>query len=194
MLLLCAGCSSFTPYNNAVNIARFDLGPVGPPPGARPWQFGVNADGSLENTAMRYRLAYVDQAQVMAYAQSRWASSPAEILRRRLEGRLYWPEGARDAARATQTSCTLFLDLLQFEQVFEHPEASHARLSVRAALQQGGVTVDTRIFTLSEVAPTPDASGGVKALAAAADRLAQALTDWRLDGHARGLHPACQQD
>jgi cholesterol transport system auxiliary component len=185
-VFLCAGCAPFLAPGDIQPIARFDLGPPATTPlAARPWQFDIRVDGSLENTAMRYRLAYANSAQVMAYAQSRWASVPAEVLKRRLEGRLYWRQGSREDA------CALYLDLLQFEQVFGQPQTSHGILSVRAVLQRGSLTVDSGIFTLEEAAPTPDANGGVKALAAAADRLAQTLMDWRDAGQQRGLHLPC---
>ncbi|MDD3483139.1 hypothetical protein [Azovibrio restrictus] len=188
--LLLAACTSPAYRNGNQPVAQFDLGPVAAPGGlsVRPWRFSVSAGGGLEDVAMRYRLAYADPARVMEYAQSRWVSGPAELLQRRLESRLYWT-GAQAA-----DACELYLELRRFEQVFSSPVASTGVLGVRVLLRRKtGAVVDETLWTLEEPAPTPDAAGGVQALAGAADRLAGMLQDWRGAGAARGGRQNCQE-
>ncbi|MDR3323545.1 MAG: ABC-type transport auxiliary lipoprotein family protein [Zoogloeaceae bacterium] len=173
-LLMLTACAPFATRQASQNSQNFDLGSSAPMPlTARPWRFQVEAGGELEMSAMRYRLAYADPAQVMAYAQSRWVAPPADILRRRLEDLLYWQTAT------IPDQCVLQLELRRFEQVFVSPQESRGVLTARAVLRRGGKNVDERLLTLEAAAPTPDAQGGVAALAAAADALAQSLLDWR---------------
>lgn len=188
-LLLCAlllsGCMTPSYRNGAQPQAQFDLGPVPLPPAeARPWRLRIAARGGLEDTAMRYRLAYADAARVMEYAQSRWMNPPAEILQRRLEARLFSAPGqARDY-------CQLQLELSRFEQVFDTASTSQGVLTVRAQLLHPRAgQVDERLFSAAAVAPSADAQGGVSALAQAADTLAARLISWREQG--QELQRAC---
>lgn len=183
--LLLSGCMTPSYRNGPQPQAQFDLGPVNPPPAeARPWRLRVQARGGLEDTAMRYRLAYADAARVMEYAQSRWMNPPAEILQRRLEGRLYSNPGqARDY-------CQLQLELSRFEQVFDTASASQGVLTVRVQLLHPRAgQVDERLFNAAVEAASGDAQGGVAALAQAADVLAERLISWRQQ--AQPLHGVC---
>ena len=135
---------------------------------------------------MRYRLAYADPARVMEYAQSRWASLPGDLLERRLESRLFWPDGG------PVSQCITSLELRRFEQVFDAPASSAGVLVLRAKLRQpGGAVVDDRVFAQQEPAPSPDAAGGVRALAAATDGMALQLLAWQQQGRESGLHRLC---
>ncbi|MCE1171687.1 MAG: hypothetical protein LWW84_10245 [Azovibrio sp.] len=188
--LLLAACASPAYRNGSQPVALFDLGPVAAPEGqaVRPWRFSVSAGGGLEEVAMRYRLAYADPARVMEYAQSRWVGGPAELLQRRLESRLHWT-GAEAA-----DACELYLELRRFEQVFSSSGASTGVLGVRAQLRRKtGAVVDEVLWTLEEAAPTPDAAGGVQALASAADRLAGMLQNWRKAGATGGGRQGCRE-
>lgn len=182
-----AACASPDYRGGAQPMARYDLGPqavlAGEP--ARPWPFTVTAEAALANTGMHYRLLYADAAQVRDYAQSRWLVPPAELLRSRLETRLELPAG-------TMSRCQLQLDLRRFEQVFVSPTVSQAVVLVRAELRRSdGTLVDARFFEQGKAAASADAVGGVGALAAAADDLGVALTDWHRAGLASGAHRAC---
>ncbi|MDR3352938.1 MAG: PqiC family protein [Zoogloeaceae bacterium] len=172
---LCLCACSVLPLRSegGPGMARFDLGVPEAQSMTRPWRLEIRAAGWGAETTMRYRLLYANPAQVMVYARSRWAASPAEVLAQRLEGLLYWtPENPADA-------CTLQLELRRFEQVFATPEQSHGELSVVAALRREGKRMDERIFRLEAPARTPDAAGGVAALVQASDQLALALRHWR---------------
>ncbi|MDR2165305.1 MAG: ABC-type transport auxiliary lipoprotein family protein [Zoogloeaceae bacterium] len=188
ILFLClgllAGCALFQSHPET-QARRYDLGPAADiPPFARPWRVSVRADEGLEDTGMRYRLLYADPAEIRVYAHSRWADMPAGVLRQALESRLHEP------VETVETHCSLHLELLRFEQEFRNPGDSRGALVVRAALRHGGTLVDERLMTHTAVAPTPDAAGGVLALARAVDQLAAALRAWRA-GQAvcRGTYP-----
>jgi cholesterol transport system auxiliary component len=154
---------------------RFDLGlgRVDAAAPMRPIPFVLRAAPSLDSSAIRYRLDYADPTKVMEYARSRWAGTPPEILEQYLKRHLNQAEARRQTATKY---CRFDLELLRFEQVFSSVEASHAIVSVRVRLKHPGEGVlDEQNLELTAPAPTPDASGGVKALAQAADQLAAAL-------------------
>jgi cholesterol transport system auxiliary component len=163
-------------------VTLFDLGAdVLPESGfdttRRAWLLDIRAVPGLQSPAMRYRLEYAapaGSAQVFAYVESSWSNPPAEILRRRLEGALSWPAGAEDR-------CELSLHLLRFEQVFTAPDESHGVLSLKARLwnREKNRLEDEAQFTQKNPASTPDAAGGVMALAESARRLARDLRQWR---------------
>lgn len=155
--------------------AEYDFGPLpaiapaamtqtaGP---AGPVRIGVTAPSWLAGTAMHYRLLHADPAQRHAYADSRWAAPPAELLRLQLQRRL--------AGADFPAGCRLRLQLVEFEQVFTAPADSHVRLAARA---MSGPKLQLGI-DIEEAAPTPDARGGVAAAGRAVERLASQLTTW----------------
>ncbi len=176
LALLAAGCASPGYRNGVAPAAMFDLGvPASTQKqGVRPWRFSLVSTNGGEGSSMLYRLAYADGSRVMEYANSRWISTPSDVLRKRLEGQLFW-----ESVHGTD-NCRLQLEVRRFEQVFSSANQSAGVLAVRASLmaQRGGL-VDERLWVLEAPAPTPDAPGGVKALASAADQLALALKTWR---------------
>ncbi|MDR1648481.1 MAG: PqiC family protein [Zoogloeaceae bacterium] len=174
-LLLVSGCSSLLPSPSPGTEPRhFDLGPAYPlPQTVRPWRIVTHADARLEDKAMHYRLLYDNPSEVRVYTRARWAQPPASILRQALETRLYW------SADAAQDHCLLTLGLLRFEQEFTHPGQSRGVLTLRASLRNDRHISDERLFAFTVPAPSPDAAGGVAALADATEQLADALKTWR---------------
>jgi cholesterol transport system auxiliary component len=137
-----------------------------------PWFESLNVD---------YRLAYDDPLKQREYAGSRWAGTPAALLLRRLRQQL----GTVGAGGNTAASCLLRVELQEFSQVFDSTDKS------RGVLQSGVSLIDSkrqliaeRQITIAKTAATPDARGGVKALAEASDEFGVQLADW-LDALAR---------
>lgn len=147
--------------------AEFDFGPlpalsntVAPP------DITVTAPSWLAGTDMHYRLLHDAPARRQAYAESRWAAPPAGLLRLQLQRRL---AGADFSPR-----CRLTVELVELEQVFVAPAASHVRLAAQARIDPA---VQTGI-DIEEAAPTADARGGVTAAGRAVERLATRLARW----------------
>jgi cholesterol transport system auxiliary component len=156
-----------------VELRHFDLGPAHPlPQTARPWRIVTHADELLEDKAMRYRLLYDNPSEIRTYTRARWSQAPVGVLRQALETRLYWN------SEAVQDHCLLLLDLLRFEQEFTSPEQSRGVLTLRASLRNDRRVLDERLFAFTAPAPSPDAAGGVAALADATAQLAEALKIW----------------
>lgn len=124
----------------------------------------------LAGTAMGYRLLQVQPTRRQAYAESRWAAPPAQLVELAL----------RRTLGAGQGSCRLRIELDEFAQVFETDGVSRGVIEARASLlaQRGEQVLASRAFSISLPAATPDAPGGVAALQAASRALGRELMGW----------------
>jgi len=179
--------------------ALFDMGPLPPitPPVERPGpRFAlvvpdIEASGALEGSAILYRLGYSDDHQLRAYAQSRWSAPPPQLVRQRLRqqlGRerpvLNLDESASLARESSRPLYILRMELEEFAHVFDSPATSRGVIRLRATLMASSVAgeqlVGQRSISVQGVAPTPDASGGVRALTEATDAAAADINQWLL--------------
>lgn len=162
LLLLLAGCGG----GPAPEPRSYDLGLAAPGaklPGVRVG--AVRAVSPFDSTDMQYRLAYRDRAEIAAYANSRWAATPAELMRKQL---------LRASAEGV-AKCALEVEIQEFSQVFAAKDASEARLELHARLAPAGVH---RIIAIVEPNAGPDAPAGAAALSRAADRAVGELDAW----------------
>ena len=196
--VLLAALVSLTACSTTLQAVRpvvYDFGPgalTAPAPRANP--FAANAliisdirtGAALDSTAVQYRLAYVDALQLKPYAQARWSMTPAELIRQRLRDQLGLRHTLLSAGEGGLTGAgahhTLSVDLEEFSQLFETPGQSVGLLRLRATLaltRPGGERqLAQRSIVLQRAAPSADASGGVRALTAAADAAAQEIDQW----------------
>ncbi|WP_244814574.1 ABC-type transport auxiliary lipoprotein family protein [Caballeronia sp. Lep1P3] len=180
-IAMLAGCASDP---GATPNARYDLGPppaasaasVAPAP-APIKVLAVSAPRNLETDAFVYRLSYVDAQRTGAYATSHWTMPPAQLLTQRLRDALSARGPVLTGADPVRAAL-LEVELTGFEQVFDAPGQSHGVVSVRATLTQQGRVLAQRAFAASAPAPSADASGGARALAAASDDLIGQLSAW----------------
>lgn len=150
----------------------------------------IDARGPLEgSTAMLYRLAYADGQQLRPYAESRWAMAPALLVDQRLRNLLSQnrpvvseSEGQAQLNNATALPWGLRMELLEFGQVFTAPKASAGVVRLRATVVElnpdGEKFLAQRQFSVQRDAASADAPGGVRALTAATDAVAQELDQW----------------
>lgn len=124
----------------------------------------VRAVAPFDSPDMLYRLAYRNAAEIAAYANSRWAATPAEMFRKQL----------LRAAGDGQGKCSLEVEIQEFTQVFAAKEASEARLDLRASVRGGAA----RSLSVVEANAGPDASGGAAAFARAANRAIGEMSAW----------------
>jgi cholesterol transport system auxiliary component len=158
----CAGVGAPPPRS-------FDLGmsvPAARLPAAR--VAPVRAAPPFDGVEMRYRLAWRDAAELAAFAHSRWAAPPAELLRKQLLR-------AMDAGSA---KCGLEIELQEFSQVFSAPQASEARIELRASLAGPKGRLGARGWSIAEPNAGADAAGGAAAMARAADRAVAEIAAW----------------
>jgi cholesterol transport system auxiliary component len=192
---LLAGCAGVV--DKPQRPVLFDMGPLPVPPspertGARVPPLvipEIEAWGALESSVVLYRLGYADDHQLRAYALSRWSAPPPQLLRQRLRERLgrdravlNQDEGASIPRGQDNPVQTLRLELEEFAHVFDAPNRSRGVLRLRATLltssPAGDVLLGQRSIATESAAPTLDASGGVRALTAAADAAAASISAW----------------
>ncbi len=156
-----SGCAGTT----VVEPRTFDLGLEAP--AALPAQIrigAVRATAPFDATDMQYRLAYRNAAEVAAFANSRWAATPAEMVRKQL----------LRAAGEGAGRCSLEVEIHEFSQVFNAAEASDARIELRASLRGGA----SRSLSVIEPNAGSDAVSGAAALARAANRAIGDIGRW----------------
>jgi len=175
----------------------FDMGPLPPitPPLAQAGpRFAlvvpeIEASGALDGSAILYRLGYSDDHQLRAYSQSRWSAPPPQLVRQRLRqqlGRerpvLNLDESASLARESDRPLYLLRMELEEFAHVFDSPTSSRGVIRLRATLLAstpgGERLVGQRSISVQGVAPTQDASGGVRALTDATDAAAADISQW----------------
>lgn len=180
MAVVLAACS--TPSGHV--SAQYDLGGSGKPPAlssALPVVAvaDIQASAWLESPRMIYRLGYADGRQVHAYANSRWTMRPAQLLGQRLKSRMAQAGSVVLSSGAGAAGLPLLkIELEDFTQTFESTSQSHAQLTARVTLLKENRLVAQKTFTQREPAATPDAPGGVAAMALAADGLIDDIARW----------------
>ncbi len=193
-LLLAAGCGALP--DKPARAALYDFGPgaIAPASAAAPTLptialAEVDANARLDGTQLLYRLGYADANELRPYGQSRWSMAPAQLLRQRLREGLsvrrtvLEPEESATIARTEgKVPDTLRISLDEFSHYFESPSASIGLVRLRAILIRRGAGGDQvmaqRSFLVRRPAPTADAAGGVKALAAASDAVVGEVVAW----------------
>jgi cholesterol transport system auxiliary component len=195
-VLLAAGCGALpdkpsraTLYDFGPNLAA--AAPASGNPSALPPIALAEIDASmrLEGTQLLYRLGYADANELRPYGQARWSLAPAQLLHQRLRDALalrrtvLGPEESATIARTEgRVPDTLRVSLDEFSHSFESPAASFGLVRLRATLVRGGSGGDRvlaqRSFAVQRPAPSADAAGGVKGLAAASDAAVAELVAW----------------
>ncbi|RYY70588.1 MAG: hypothetical protein EOO24_49625 [Comamonadaceae bacterium] len=197
-LLVLSACGALPDKPSRVVIYDFGPGPITAtaqptaPTAALPPITLADLDTSasrLEGTQLNYRLGYADANEVRPYAGSRWTLPPTQLLRQRLRDALTQRrtvlgtlEAANLARTEGRTTDVLRISLEEFSHYFESPSASVGLVRVRATLVRGSPTgervLGQRAVVISRPAPSADAAGGVKALAAATDAAVEEIVQW----------------
>lgn len=179
-LAVLAACANLGTTGSNQDI--YDLGMVDRPreaPPIVPAIVEVRAPSWLGRSAMQYRFDYEQPAQRRIYAESRWASPPAEMVEKLL-ARAFAREAVAGPRGEGAGTCRIRVELDEFVQSFPAPGKSESLILARAELLplRGEQRLATHLIAIRERASTPDAAGGVSAHRAAAARLAGDLSDW----------------
>ena len=169
---------------------QFDFGPATAaqtqaPAGLAPGPLGavvvtdVTGSSALDSERMFYRLSYADPLQARTYANSRWTANPLQLLTQRFKTRLA-QAGARVLSETDAASGIplLRIDVDEFIHDFGGVSQSTGVVAVRASVFQGHTLVDQRSFRQAVAAPSADAAGGARALAASTDAIAADIVAW----------------
>lgn len=193
-LVIGVGGCGLTP-DKPVRPTLYDFGPqpmaaVGAAPAGAPLVLDdVDASGSLDTSALLYRLAYADAHQLRPYALARWSAPPAQLIRQRLREQIGRDRAVIDAGaaaalarRSGQSPHVLRVELEEFSHQFDSQADSKGVVRLRCTLLENTVggerLIAQRSFAAQRQAPTPDAPGGVRALTAATDAAAQEIAGW----------------
>jgi cholesterol transport system auxiliary component len=195
-VLALTACSALP--EKPVRATQYDFGPGATTlPSANPGAMlpplalaDVESAGVLEgSTAVLYRLGYADAQQLRPYAQARWSMPPAQLVRQRLRDRLSERRAVLNAGESaslirSEGSLPLVLrvELEEFTHLFQSATASTGLVRLRATLVNdtpaGEKLLAQRQFIVQRDAPTADAAGGARALAAATDAAAVEIEQW----------------
>ena len=140
----------------------------------------VAASPGLDTPNIQYRLTYKDASRPDAYAQNRWAMSPALLLTERLRARFATASrGVVSVQDGAIADYALRIELEDFSQSFDDAQASKVTARLRASL----INLNTRALhaqrTFSVERPAaPNAPGAAQALAAAGDAVIEELVVW----------------
>jgi cholesterol transport system auxiliary component len=139
----------------------------------------VSAPEWLDSPAIFYRLAYDSPRQPRPYANSRWSMPPAQLFAQRLKSQMSQAGGtllsASDGAAGIPV---LRLDADEISQVFDSPERSTGMVAMRLSVLNGRRLLGQKSFVRRMPAPSPDAAGGVEAIAAASDAVIADMLQW----------------
>jgi len=181
LALILSGCAS----QKGQPTTQFDFGPATSAQTQTPGTLGavvvtdVTGSSALDNERMFYRLSYADALQARTYANSRWTANPLQLLTQRFKTRLA-QAGARVLSETDAASGIplLRIDVDEFIQDFGGVSQSTGVVAVRASVFQGHTLVDQRSFRQAVAAPSADAAGGARALAASTDAVAADIVAW----------------
>lgn len=139
----------------------------------------VTGNAAYDSERMFYRLNYADPLQARSYANSRWSSTPLQLLTQRLKSRT--AQAGLKVLSATDASTgvpLLRVDLDDFSHTFDSTTSSYGQVALRVSLFQGHTLIDQRTFSHKVAATGADAPGGARALAVATDMVAGDMITW----------------
>lgn len=179
-----AGCASSG--KSKANNDQYDFGPLGPPvtqvtqaPIAAVVVMDVTGSPALENERMLYRLNYADPLQARTYANSRWSANPLILVTQRIKARL--AQSGVKVLSATDTMNNvpiLRIEVDDFTHAFASAGQSEGQVVLRASVFRGHTLLDQKTISRASPAPSADAAGGVRALAASTDAAAADIAAW----------------
>lgn len=139
----------------------------------------VNAPAWLDSPLIFFRLSYANDQQPRPYANSRWTMPPAQLFGQRLKSRLAQAGGVVLAAADGAANVPLLrIEADDFTQTFDGPAQSGVQIAMRASVFNARTLVAQKTFTKRAAAPSADAAGGARALAAASDALIADMIAW----------------
>lgn len=117
----------------------------------------ITSTEPLNSTHIRYRLNHENPSRVFNYTESRWSTTPAELLTQQLKTHTEKPK---------QLNCILKLELSAFDHVYETLNNSLGVVQLSATLmhKKNRTILATRTFQFQSPAPSNNAQGGVAAL------------------------------
>jgi cholesterol transport system auxiliary component len=139
----------------------------------------VTGSSAYDSERMFYRLNYADPLQARSYANSRWSTTPLQMITQRFKTRI--AQAGVKVLSTTDASTNvpiLRVDVDDFIHTFTGVSQSEGEVAVRVSLFQGHKLVDQKSFRRTTPAATADAGGGASALATSTDAVAADIVAW----------------
>ncbi|MCB5190578.1 ABC-type transport auxiliary lipoprotein family protein [Methylobacillus arboreus] len=129
----------------------------------------LNAADAIQHSNIRYRLNYKNPSQVFGYAESRWSTLPLDLVRQKLAN-----------TAPAHASCSLKLQILAFDQVFDSASSSQGIVQLQASLvdRRSRKLVQSTLVSAQSPASSGDAKGGVAALNTASTEALKQAAQW----------------
>ncbi len=145
----------------------------------------VRSTHGLNNTMIKYRLAFNNPSRSYSYANNRWVAPPSQLLTQQLSHKIVTSTDYQviKESSTARSDYVLHLELDEFTQVFETLDNSHAYINMRASLieRKSHVLVGQQTFNTQQYAPTADAAGAVSALIDGSNQLINEIVDWLIN-------------
>jgi ABC-type uncharacterized transport system auxiliary subunit len=144
----------------------------------------ISTAEALNHSKMRYRLNYQNPARIFSYSESRWASTPSELLASRLSTLSSLAPLANDTPLQNpnnkSANCSLKLKIETFDHVFQSASISEGIVQLNASLieKKSKQIITNQLITASVSSATPDAQGGAGALQKASENALRAALNW----------------
>jgi len=131
----------------------------------------TSAEG-LNHNKIRYRLNYQNPARVFFYSESRWASTPSELLTGKLS--------ALSSAASQPANCSLKLKIEAFDHVFQSGDISEGIVQLNVTLIEkiSKRAIASELITESTAATSPNAQGGTSAVQTASKNALAKAINW----------------
>lgn len=139
----------------------------------------VTGSPAYDSERMFYRLNYSDPLQARSYANSRWSTTPLQMVTQRFKTRIA-QAGVKvlSTTDATAGVAILRVDVDDFIHTFTGVSQSEGEVAVRVSLFNGHTLIDQKSFRHTTPATTADAAGGATALATSTDAVAADIVAW----------------
>jgi cholesterol transport system auxiliary component len=130
------------------------------------------AADALNHNKIRYRLNYQNPSRVFFYSESRWATTPSELLFSKVSQMVNFER--------MPTNCSLKLKIEAFDHVFQTTADSDgiAQLSVSIIEKSFQKVVASQLITEKVTASSPDAQGGAAAIQHASEKALKKAIEW----------------
>ncbi len=190
-LLFFGGCV----FNSQPAALSYDLGPTSSMPAEKIFASSippiivsqVDAPAWLNNNKMYYRLAQVNAQQTRFYTRTLWNMPPPKLFREYFKSRIVSAGGEIGGKKVTTTnSLRIFIYIEDFSQYFYSDENSEGRIALRASILGKDGLLTQKSFYRAIKAPTPDAAGGVEALATGTQEIITELLYWIEKNYPKG--------
>jgi cholesterol transport system auxiliary component len=131
----------------------------------------VAAD-AINHHKLRYRLNYQNPSRIFFYTESRWATSPSELLSSKISQMVNFANAP--------TNCHLKLKIEAFDHVFQTATDSFGVVQLSAVVIEKSTqkTIANQLITEEVISTSSNAQGGAMAIQSASEAALKKAIEW----------------